>query len=66
MGVLQEFKDKSRTILTDGEFRKSDATDGRDVIDPATEDVISEIAETSASEVDAAVASGHANLSTLR
>ena len=60
MGGQQTFSDLSRTILIDGDFRKSDATNGRDVIDPATENVLTEIAETSASEVDAAVDSGHA------
>lgn len=60
MGILKEFDAISRTILLDGEFKKSESTEGRDVIDPATENVIAEIAETTTAEVDAAVISGHA------
>ena len=60
MGALEELDRKSHTILLDGEFRRSEATEGRDVIDPATGDVISEIAETSAAEIDAAVEVGQA------
>ena len=60
MGVLAEFDHKSHNILLDGEFRRSAATEGRDVIDPATGDVIAEIAETTAAEVDAAVEAGQA------
>jgi betaine-aldehyde dehydrogenase len=46
--------------LLDGEFRRSEATESRDVIDPATENVIAEIAETTAAEVDVAVDIAHA------
>ena len=60
MGVLNEFDRKSHAILLDGEFRRSEASESRDVIDPATEDVIAQIAETTAAEVDAAVEAGHA------
>ncbi|UCH41494.1 MAG: aldehyde dehydrogenase [Gammaproteobacteria bacterium] len=60
MGVLTEFDHKSHTILLDGEFRRSEASEGRDIIDPATENVIGQIAETTAAEVDAAVDAGHA------
>lgn len=59
MGVLEQFDNKSHFILLNGEYRRSEATDGRDVIDPATGSVISEIAETTAAEVDAAVDAGH-------
>jgi len=45
--------------LLDGEYRRSEATESRDVIDPATGDRIAEIAETTATEVDAAVEAGH-------
>ena len=58
MGVLSEFDHKSHSILIDGEFRRSESTESRAVIDPATEDVIAEIAETTAAEVDAAVEVG--------
>ena len=59
MGILTEFDGINRTILLDGEFKKSESSEGRDVIDPATENVIAEIAETTEIEVDAAVASAH-------
>lgn len=58
MGVLNEFDSKSHSILLDGEFRRSEATEARDVIDPATEEVIAQIAETTPAEVDAAVETG--------
>jgi len=58
VGVLSEFDHKSHSILIDGEFRRSESTESRAVIDPATEDVIAEIAETTAAEVDAAVEIG--------
>ncbi len=60
VGVLTEFDHKSHTILLDGEFRRSEATESRAVIDPATEIVIAEIAETTAAEIDAAVDAGQA------
>ena len=60
MRVLEEFDHKSHTILLDGEYRRSEATESRNVIDPATEIVIAEIAETTAAEIDAAVDAGHA------
>ena len=60
MDVLSEFDLKSHSILIDGEFRRSESTDSLDVIDPATEDVIAQIAETTTAEVDAAVEIGQA------
>ena len=60
MSVLKEFDQKSHVILLDGEFRRSEATESRDIIDPATENVIGGIAETTAGEVDDAVDAGHA------
>jgi betaine-aldehyde dehydrogenase len=60
VGVLNEFDSKSHAILLDGVFRRSEATESRDVIDPATENVIAQIAETTPAEVDAAVDAGHA------
>ncbi len=59
MSVLSQFDQKSHTILLDGEFRRSEASESRHVIDPATETVIGAIAETTAAEVDAAVEAGH-------
>ena len=60
MSVLKEFDNKSHSILIDGEFRRSASGESHAVIDPATEVVIAEIAETSAAEIDAAVDAGHA------
>ena len=60
MGVSAEFHDKSHAILLDGEYVKSQSTTRLDVIDPATEEVISHIAETSAEEVETAVESAQA------
>jgi len=60
VSVLAEFDQKTNRILLDGEFRRSEASVSRDIIDPATEDVIGQIAETTAAEVDAAVDAGHA------
>ena len=60
MGIDQEFNDMSHMILIDGEFKRSDTTETREVIDPATENVIAEIAETPESEVNTAVASAAA------
>jgi len=60
VGVLSEFDHKSHSILIDGEFRRSESTESLDVIDPATENVIAQIAETTAAEVDAAVEIGQA------
>jgi betaine-aldehyde dehydrogenase len=60
MSVLKDFDNKSHTILIDGEFRRSSSGESHAVIDPATEVVIAEIAETSATEIDAAVDAGHA------
>lgn len=60
MSVLKEFDNKSQTILIAGEFRHSEATESHEVVDPATENVIARIAETSAAEIDAAVDAGHA------
>ena len=60
MGAIEEFDRKSHRILLDGEYRRSESTQSHDVIDPATENVIAEIAETTAAEIDAAVDAGHA------
>ena len=59
MSVLKEFDRKSHVILLDGEYRRSEATESRDVIDPASGEIIATIAETTAAEVDAAVDAGH-------
>ncbi len=51
MSVMQDFERLSGYVLVDGAFRRSFASNGRDVIDPATENVISE------KKVDEAIAS---------
>ncbi len=55
MSVLEEFDRKSQTILLAGEYRRSDSAEHHDVIDPATEQVIAQIAEATPAEIDAAV-----------
>jgi acyl-CoA reductase-like NAD-dependent aldehyde dehydrogenase len=60
MSALEKFKNNSHVILLDGEYRRSESTEGRDVINPASGETIAEIAETTAAEVDAAVDAGHA------
>ena len=60
MSVLKEMQQLSGTILLDGAYIKSAATESLEVIDPATEQIIAEIAETSEEEIDAAVDRAHA------
>ncbi|MEM7189379.1 MAG: aldehyde dehydrogenase family protein, partial [Pseudomonadota bacterium] len=52
MSIRQKFSDLSNTILLDGAFRQSASGEALDVIDPATENRIGEIAETSPAEVE--------------
>lgn len=56
MTAQNELKRLSNQILVNGEFRDSAATDGLDVIDPATEEVIGRMPFTTAAEVDEAIA----------
>ena len=42
VSVPAEFDHNSHAILLDGEYRRSGVTESRDVIDPATENVIAE------------------------
>jgi betaine-aldehyde dehydrogenase len=56
MTAMNELKNLSGKLFVDGEFRGSTATDGFDVIDPATEEVIGRIPDTTAAEVDEAIA----------
>ena len=60
MSVLQEMQNLGSTILVGGDYVKSASTSGLDVIDPSTEQVIAEIAETSSQEIDDAVSAAHA------
>lgn len=55
MSVLQEMKNLGGSVLLDGALRKSDADAAIPVVDPATGQIIAEIPECPASEVDAAV-----------
>jgi betaine-aldehyde dehydrogenase len=59
MSVLQEMQNLGGKILIDGALIASQSTETVPVIDPATESVITEIAETSEGEIDAAVVQGH-------
>ena len=56
MAMLDTFKDLSGHIHIDGALRKGSGSDGCDAIDPATEEVNGQLAFTSVSEVDEAVA----------
>lgn len=55
MSALDEFKNYSNRILINGEFVVSAATQSSDVIDPATEEKIGEIADCTNKEIDAAI-----------
>ena len=55
MSVLDRFSEISSKIYMDGKFYKSQSTESIDVIDPATENKIGEIPETSQSEIDEVV-----------
>lgn len=58
--VLNQLSDLSGKIYLNGHFAPSAAGAGIDVIDPATEAVIGSIPETTAAEIDAAVAEANA------
>ncbi len=60
MNVVDQMRDLSGKILIDGAYVKSNSTQRLSVIDPATESVVGEIAETSREEIDAAVPHAHA------
>ena len=56
MTTIMEFEGLSGKLFIDGEFRTSTATGAFDVIDPATEDVIGHMPDTTEAEVDEAIA----------
>ncbi|MBH96927.1 MAG: aldehyde dehydrogenase [Rhodospirillaceae bacterium] len=56
MSMLERINDLGHTIWLNGELKKSQSTEQRDIIDPATENVISNLAETAETEVNDAVA----------
>lgn len=54
--VLKQFTDISGKIFLSGRFSASAATRGINVIDPATENILASIPETTAAEIDEAIA----------
>ncbi len=56
MNAISELKRLSNKVLINGEFRDSVATEGLDVIDPATEEVIGRLPFATGGEVDEAIA----------
>jgi acyl-CoA reductase-like NAD-dependent aldehyde dehydrogenase len=60
MTILEDFSRLESSIIIGGQARKSAATEGLEVIDPATEEKLGEIAETTTAEIDEAIATGHA------
>ncbi|MBL6931898.1 MAG: aldehyde dehydrogenase [Rhodospirillales bacterium] len=56
MTAKSEFERLSGKIFINGEYRSSSASDVLNVIDPATEDVIGQIPDTTKTEVDEAIA----------
>ena len=56
MTAIEELRRLSGSYYIDGGFRKSASGAGHDVIDPATEDAIGEIADCSRDEVEQAIA----------
>jgi len=60
MTILDDYKRLNNNISIGGQIRKSSSTEAIDVIDPATEEVLGEIAETSISEIDEAIEQAHA------
>ena len=56
MNVLEQISELNSKIYIGGEYRKSEATSSIDVIDPATEQKLGEIPETTEAEMDEAIA----------
>ena len=56
MTAVAELKRLSGSYFIDGAFQKSASGAGHDVIDPATEDAIGEIADCAQAEVDQVIA----------
>ncbi len=55
MTTLQEFKRLAGKLFIDGSFRQSKATAMFDIVEPATEDVIGQVADATDEEVDEAI-----------
>jgi len=56
MTAINELKRLSNKLFISGEFRESAATDGLDVIDPATEEIVGHMPFVTGDEVDEAIA----------
>jgi len=56
MTAIEELKRLSNKVFINGEFRESAATDGLDILDPATEETIGYMPLTSRAEVEEAIA----------
>ena len=59
MSVLEDFSNLNAKLFVDGALRASEASDGFDVIDPATETTLSHVADATDAEIDEAVAAAN-------
>lgn len=59
MSVLEDFSDLNAKLFVDGALRASEASDGFDVVDPATEATLSHVAHATDAEIDEAVAAAN-------
>ena len=58
MSVLEDFSNLDAKLYVDGALRASEASDGFDVIDPATESTLSHVAEATDAEIAGRAATG--------
>ena len=61
MSVLEDFANLNAKLFVDGALRASEASDGFDVVDPATETTLSHVADATDAEIDEAVAAAKAS-----
>jgi betaine-aldehyde dehydrogenase len=59
MSVLEDFANLNAKLFVDGALRASEASDGFDVIEPATETTLSQVADATDAEVEEAVAAAN-------
>ena len=59
MSVLEDFSDLNAKLFVDGALRASEASEGFDVVDPATEATLSHVAHATDAEIDEAVAAAN-------
>ena len=59
MSVLEDFSNLDAKLYVDGALRASEASDGFDVIDPATESTLSHVADATDAEIEEAVATAN-------